>query len=79
MMHQPLLLLPKFWSESSHIFTQSPYNVTVVSRIDCLACQNEFFVNNLLEVKENDEHALDFALYQSHLFGLNEYGLSMYG
>jgi hypothetical protein len=30
-----------------------------------LACQDEFFVNNPLDVKENDEHALDFALHLS--------------
>jgi hypothetical protein len=30
-----------------------------------LACQDEFFVNNPLDVKENYKHALDFAL---HLF-----------
>jgi hypothetical protein len=28
-----------------------------------LACQDEFFVNNLLDAKENDEHALDFAFH----------------
>jgi hypothetical protein len=28
-----------------------------------LACQDEIFVNNPLHVKENDEHALDFALH----------------
>jgi hypothetical protein len=27
----------------------------------------EFFVNKPLDVKENDEHALDFALQLSHL------------
>jgi hypothetical protein len=32
-----------------------------------LACQDEFFVNNLLYVKENDEHALGFALHLSRL------------
>jgi hypothetical protein len=32
-------------------------------------------VNNLLEVKENDENALGFALHLSHLFGLGELGL----
>jgi hypothetical protein len=25
--------------------------------MDCLACQDEFFVNNLLDFKENIEHA----------------------
>jgi hypothetical protein len=32
-----------------------------------LACQGELFVNNPLDVKENDEHALDFAFHLSHL------------
>jgi hypothetical protein len=36
-------------------------------RIDCLARQDEFFVNNPLDVEENGEHALDFDL---RLFGL---------
>jgi hypothetical protein len=31
-------------------------------------------------MKENDEHALDFALHLSRLcFGLGEFGLSVYG
>jgi hypothetical protein len=30
--------------------------------------QDEFFVNNPLDVKENDEHALDFVLHLSHRF-----------
>jgi hypothetical protein len=52
--------------------------VTVVCKIDCLACQDKFFVSNLLDVKENDERGLDFALHQSSLFfffGLSEFGL----
>jgi hypothetical protein len=44
--------------------------VTVVCRIDCLACQDELFVNNPLDVKENDEQALDFALTWLTFFGL---------
>jgi hypothetical protein len=39
---------------------------STVCRIDCLACQDEFFVNNFLDVKENDEHALD-SLFRSAL------------
>jgi hypothetical protein len=38
-----------------------------VYRIDCLACQNDFFDNNTLNIKENNERALDFALYLSRL------------
>jgi hypothetical protein len=40
----------------------------MICRIDCLACQDEFFVHNPLDAVENDEHALDFALHLSHLF-----------
>jgi hypothetical protein len=36
-------------------------------------------VINPLDVKENDEDALDFALHLSHLFSLSKSGLSMYG
>jgi hypothetical protein len=40
-------------------------------------------VNNPLDVKENDEHVLDFALHLSRFFfffsGLCEFGLSVYG
>jgi hypothetical protein len=50
-MQQPVLLSPKFGAKSSHIFTQSPLNVTVVCGIDCLAYQGEPFVNNSLHVR----------------------------
>jgi hypothetical protein len=33
-----------------------------------LACQDEFFVNIPLDVTENDEHTLDFALHLYRLF-----------
>jgi hypothetical protein len=32
-------------------------------------------VNNPRDVKENDEHALDFALHLSRILGLSEFGL----
>jgi hypothetical protein len=46
-----------------------------------LACQDEFFVNNPLDVKENYENSLPFALLFTCLAfsGLGEFGLSMYG
>jgi hypothetical protein len=65
-MQQRVLLSPKFGAKSSHISTQSPSDITVVSGIDCLACQDEFLVNNSRDVKENYEHALDFILHLSH-------------
>jgi hypothetical protein len=35
---------------------------------DYLVCQDELFVNNPLDVKGNDQHALDFALHLSRPF-----------
>jgi hypothetical protein len=36
-----------------------------------LDCQDEFFVNNLLDVEGNDEHALDFSLLLANLFSVS--------
>jgi hypothetical protein len=58
-MQQSDLLSPKFGAVFAH--------VTVVCRIDCMACQEDFFVNYPLDAKEHDEHALDFVLHPSHL------------
>jgi hypothetical protein len=57
-MQQPVLLPLRLRTKTSHIFTQSPQNVTVVCGIDCLVCQGDFLANNPLNVKENDEHVL---------------------
>jgi hypothetical protein len=40
-------------------------------RIHCVACKDEFFVNSSLNVKENYECALDFALHLSCLFSIS--------
>jgi hypothetical protein len=47
---------------------QSLYNATLLCVTDCLACQDEFCMNNPLHVKENDEYALDCALHMSRIF-----------
>jgi hypothetical protein len=65
-MQQPVLLSPKFGQKSSYTVTQLPSNVTTVCGIDCLACQA--CQNNLLDIKENEEHALGFTLHLSRLF-----------
>jgi hypothetical protein len=79
-MQQQVLLSPKFGSKCSHIFTQSPYSITVMCGMSVRpACQDEFFENNPLDVKENDDHALDFTFHLYHLFSLCEFGLSVYG
>jgi hypothetical protein len=48
--------------------------VTVVCGINCLICQGEFFVNNPIDIKENDDHAIDFTL---HLFSPVSVSLSL--
>jgi hypothetical protein len=54
--------------------------VTEVCGIDCLACQDEFFVNNSFGVKENNEHALETLLFiYLAFFGLGEIEPSVYG
>jgi hypothetical protein len=58
----------KVWGEVFAHFHSVAIKVTVVCGIDCLACQDEFFVNNPLDAEENDEHALNFALHLSRLF-----------
>jgi hypothetical protein len=60
-MQQAVLLSPKFGAKSSRIYTQSPYNITVVCGIDCLVCQDELFLNNPIYVEENDGHALHLS------------------
>jgi hypothetical protein len=40
----------------------------LVCGIGCLAYQDELFVSNPFDIKENDEHALDFALHLSRPF-----------
>jgi hypothetical protein len=52
---------------------QSPENNTVVCGIHCLACQDELFVNNPIDVIENDEHDPDFALHLSYFFSSREF------
>jgi hypothetical protein len=44
------------------------HSLTVMCVIDCLACQDEFFVNNPLDVTGNDNHFHYFILRPSHPF-----------
>ena len=67
MVKQPGLFSPKFGAKSSHLFTQSPQNVTVEPRVHSLACWDKFFVHNPLDVKESYDHALDIAFRLSGL------------
>jgi hypothetical protein len=63
-MQQPILLSPKLgpkfrtFSRSRHKPSQQYAELT-------LACQDEFFANNPLDIRENYEHALDLAFHVS--------------
>jgi hypothetical protein len=50
-----------------------PRNVTVVCGSVCLACHDEFFVTSPLDVKGDDEDALDGTLHLSLLFRSSSY------
>jgi hypothetical protein len=56
------------WGEVFAHFHKVAMKVTVEFGMGHLTCQDEFFVNNPLDVKENDKHDLDFALHLSCLF-----------
>jgi hypothetical protein len=45
--------------------------VPVMCGMDCLVCQYEFFMNDPLDVKENDELVFDFALPLSRRFSVS--------
>jgi hypothetical protein len=57
-MKEPDVVVPKFRSFLSHIFSQVSQNVTVKVRVDCSVRRNKFTVDNPLHIEENNEHAL---------------------
>jgi hypothetical protein len=70
----PVLSSPKFGAKLSHIFKQSPQNVTVVCEIGCLGFQDEIFVNNSLAVKKMMIMCLTLLFTCLSFFGLSEFG-----
>jgi len=68
MVKQPGLFSPKLGAMSSHVFTQSPKNFALEPGIHSLDCWDKFFVHNLLDVKESDDHALEIAFHLCGLF-----------
>jgi hypothetical protein len=68
MVKQTGMFPPKFGAMSSHVFMQSPQNVTAEPAIHSLACWDKFFAHTPLDVKESDDHALDIAFHLSDLF-----------
>jgi hypothetical protein len=55
---EPVVVAPKFWSFSSHIFSQASQNVAVKVRVDHSVRRNKFTVNNPHHVEKNNENAL---------------------
>jgi hypothetical protein len=59
LMKESVVVAPKFWSFSLHIFSQSSQNVTVKVRVDRIVRWNKFTVNNPLYVEnKNSEYAV---------------------
>jgi hypothetical protein len=52
MMKEQVVVVPKFLSFSSHIFSQASQNVTAKVRVDCSVRRNKFMVNNPLHVRK---------------------------
>jgi hypothetical protein len=51
-MKKPVVVAPKVWSFSSHIFSQVSQNITVKVRVDCTVRRNKFTVNNPLHLEK---------------------------
>lgn len=58
-MKKPVSIMPKFRLFSSHIFSQTPQNITVKLRINCNISSDEFMTNNLFDIEKHNE--LDFC------------------
>jgi hypothetical protein len=52
MMKEPFVVVPKFRSFSSHIFSHASQNITVKVRVDHSVRRNKFTVNNPLHVEK---------------------------
>jgi hypothetical protein len=50
---EPAVAVPKFWSFSTHIFSQASQNVTVKVRVDRGVRRKKLMVNNLLHVEKS--------------------------
>jgi hypothetical protein len=57
-MKEPVVVVPKCQSFSSHIYSRASLDVTVKVRVDRSVGRNTFTLNNPLCVERNDEHAL---------------------
>jgi hypothetical protein len=76
-MQQPVLIQKVQGKVFAH-FHSVTVNGTMVCRINCLACQDKFFVNNPLDVKMM---SMLLTLLSTCLafFGVAKFGLSLYG
>jgi hypothetical protein len=61
----------KVWGEAFACFYTGTVKITVVCGIDCLACQDKFFI----DVIENDENLLTLLFTCPTFFGLDEFEL----
>jgi hypothetical protein len=59
-MKEPVVVVLKLWSFSSHIFSQASQNIIILVkvRVDRSVRRNKFTVHNPLHVEKNNEHDL---------------------
>jgi hypothetical protein len=75
-MKEPVVVAPKFWSFSSHIFSQASQNFPVKVRVDrSVRRRNKFTVNNLLHVKKKKSMLFVELLTCHAFFALDDCGL----
>jgi hypothetical protein len=75
-MKEPVVVAPKFWSTSSHIFPQASQNVTVKVQVDRSVRRNKFMVNSPLHVGKKTMSMLFVELQTCcAVFALGDCGL----
>jgi hypothetical protein len=60
MIKELVVVMPKFWSFSSHIFSQASQIVTVKVRVDCSGRRNKF-MNNPLHAEKKKTMSMLFV------------------
>jgi hypothetical protein len=67
MVEKPIVL-PLVWTFAPNAFPQPLQNLTVKLAIEGLTKGYEFFVDNALDVEENDQHGFDIAASLTRCF-----------
>jgi hypothetical protein len=75
MMKEPVVVVPKFPSSSSHIFSRVSQNVTVEIRVDRSVRRNKFMVSNPFHVEKTMSMLFVELRTCRTFFALGDFGL----